>query len=78
MGKKKETEEQKRAAALLQEEMRARHSDEPPVGKVASHVPAAAALLGLHPQEGDAVDATGSPEADLERAQAEERKDDPQ
>jgi len=44
---------------------------------VVGHIPAAATLFGPHPHEGEPEEASGSPEADLEREEAEERKDDP-
>jgi len=65
------------AEELLKQEIRGRHIGEQAVGEVASRAPAAAALLGPHPRDAEALDATGSPSADIEREQAEEHEDDP-
>jgi hypothetical protein len=65
------------AEELLKQEIRGRHIGEQAVGEVASRAPAAAALLGPHPRDAEALDATGSPSADIEREQAEEHEGDP-
>jgi hypothetical protein len=65
------------AQALIDEEAGARHSAEHPAHEVVAHMPAAAALLGPHPEDADGEERTGSPAADLEREQAGERGNDP-
>jgi len=43
--------------------------------KMVGHIPAASPLFGPHPHEGE-EDASGSPEADREREEAEKRGED--
>jgi hypothetical protein len=62
------------AQELLEQEIRGRHTGEQSVDKVASRAPAAAVLLGPHPINAEAVNASGSPSADVEREQAEEHE----
>jgi hypothetical protein len=65
----------KDAETLIAAEKHARHSEEHPAHAVSGNAPAAATLLGLHPAHADGEGTSGSPGADLEREQTEERGD---
>ena len=65
--------ESQEAQTLIEEEARARHIEEAKIDQM----PAAAALFGPHPDYADGEGQTGSPSADVEREQAEQRGETP-